>query len=236
MRNAMRLLSAVVLGIIVTGCAGSGSRTQRTQDPRPQSDNMVTDAPANVREQVRETEATPSQPAQASQPDSTTERPRPSAMKPDDSEVPAEVRAIEAVIDRPAVLLADEVRIEVSKNYEWDVSLSGDGVAPQRPDNGGTVTEAVGGPRAWFRNLDIRARDKIVFWRSGLNVTPFIKVTARGNVSYIDAHSNNGSPSLTRAGACKIDNASISFDDEAVGIPSRRPVSSPNGMRGTSGR
>ena len=45
-------------------------------------------------------------------------------LKLEQSEVPAAVRAIETVIDKRSALLADTVRIEVSKNYEWDVSLA----------------------------------------------------------------------------------------------------------------
>jgi hypothetical protein len=145
--------------------------------------------------------------------------PNVSILKIDDSEVPAAVKAIEKLVDKRSALLADVVRIEVSKNYEWDVSLSGDAVSPHRPDKGGTVSEATGNPRAYFRNLDIRARDKIVLWRSGLGVTPFIRVWASGTVSYIDTDDANGKPRVKRAGNCKISNASIAFDQEILGVP-----------------
>jgi hypothetical protein len=140
-------------------------------------------------------------------------------LKLDDSEVPAAVRAIEKVIDKRSALLADTVRIEISKNYEWDVSLSGNGVTPHRPEQGGTVAEATGNPRAYFRNLDIRARDKIVLWRSGLNVTPFIRVYAKGAVSYIDTDDATGKPRVQRAGNCRINNSSIAFDQQILGVP-----------------
>jgi hypothetical protein len=142
-----------------------------------------------------------------------------SVLKLDPSEVPAAVRAIETLVERRSALLADEIRIEVSKNYEWDVSLSGDGVSPQRPDAGGTVAEATGNPRAYFRNLDIRARGKISIWRSGLGVTPFIKIYAKGGVSYIDTDDSTGKPRVKRANACRINNASIAFDDQLIGMP-----------------
>lgn len=145
--------------------------------------------------------------------------PNVSVLKLDDAEVPAAVKAIEKLVDRRSALLADTVRIEVSKNYEWDVSLSGDAVSPHRPDKGGTVSEATGNPRAYFRNLDIRARDKIVIWRSGLGVTPFIRVWANGTVSYIDTDDTTGKPRVKRAGNCKISNASIAFDQEILGAP-----------------
>jgi hypothetical protein len=145
--------------------------------------------------------------------------PNVSILKIDDSEVPAAVKAIEKLVDKRSALLADTVRIEVSKNYEWDVSLSGDAVSPHRPDRGGTISEATGNPRAYFRNLDIRARDKIVIWRSGLGVTPFIRVWAKGAVSYIDTDDATGKPRVKRAGNCKISNASIAFDQEILGVP-----------------
>lgn len=141
-----------------------------------------------------------------------------SILKLDAHEVPVEVRAIEKLVDTRSALLADEVRIEVSKNYEWDVSLTGDGVSPSRPEQGGTYSEATGSPRAYFRNLDIRAREKITIWRSGLGVVPFIKIHARGGVSYIDVDADTGKPRVKRANACRIENATIAFDEQAVGV------------------
>jgi hypothetical protein len=154
-----------------------------------------------------------------------------SVIKLEQSEVPAAVRAIERMIDRRSALLADNVRIEVSKNYEWDVSLSGDGVSPHRPANNGTVSEASGNPRACFRNLDIRARDKITVWRSGLGVTPFIRIYANGAVSYIDTDDATGKPRVKRAAACKIDNASIAFDEQAVGSGIEAAAAQPAALR-----
>jgi hypothetical protein len=145
-----------------------------------------------------------------------------SILKLDAAEVPAEVRAIEQLIDKRSALLADEVRIEVSKNYEWDVSLSGDGVTPQRPEKGGIYAEATGNPRAYFRNLDIRARDKISVWRSPMGVVPFIKIYARGGVSYIDTDDGTGKPRVQRGQACSIDNANIAFDEQVVGVKAAR--------------
>jgi hypothetical protein len=161
--------------------------------------------------------------------------PNVSILKIDDSEVPAAVKAIEKLVDKRSALLADTVRIEVSKNYEWDVSLSGDAVSPHRPDRGGTISEATGNPRAYFRNLDIRARDKIVIWRSGLGVTPFIRVWANGTVSYIDTDDATGKPRVKRAGNCKISNASIAFDQEILGVPGMEAApAQPTALRETT--
>ena len=144
--------------------------------------------------------------------------------------MPAEVRAIETLVDRRSALLADEIRIEVSKNYEWDVSLSGDGVMPQKPDQGGTIAEAVGNPRAYFRNLDIRAREKITIWSPGSASSPFIKIYARGCVSYIDTDDATGKPRVKRANACQITNAKIAFDNQLIGMPGDGPAAKPAGF------
>jgi hypothetical protein len=181
------------------GTAAAEPATAATPAPRPAARNAPRRQPA----------------AKANLPKS----PDVSILKLDQSEVPAAVRAIEHLVDRRSALLADEVRIEVSKNYEWDVSLSGDGVSPQRPDRGGTLSEADGNARAYFRNLDIRSRGKITVWRSGLGVTPFIKIYARGGVSYIDTDDATGKPRVQRANACQITNAKIAFDNQLIGMP-----------------
>jgi hypothetical protein len=174
----------------------------------------------SAREHRNEAAAAKVKPARPTAANPTGKSPDVSVLKLDAKEVPAEVRAIEKMIDRRSALLADEVRIEVSKNYEWDVSLSGDGVAPQRQKDGGTVAEATGNARAYFRNLDIRARDKITIWRSGLGVAPFIKIWAKGGVSYIDTEEQTGKPRVKRANNCRIHNASIAFDEQVIGVPS----------------
>jgi hypothetical protein len=140
----------------------------------------------------------------------------PSELKLPQEQVPAEVRAIETQIDKRAVLMADEIHVEVSRNYEWDVSLTGDAVSPQTPSGTGHQSEAIGSARASVRNLDLRATKKIVFWKSGFGVTPFIKITARGNVGYVEADSAGGQPKLRRAQFCRIANADLAFDDDVL--------------------
>jgi hypothetical protein len=169
----------------------------------------------------------------AAQPKPAPKNPNVSILKLDPSEVPAEVRAIERVIDRQSVLLADAVTIEVSKNYEWDLGLTGDAVSPQKADRGGTISEATGNPRCCFRNLDIRARDKITVWRSGLGVTPFIRVHATGKISYIDNDDATGKPRVKRAGALRITNAHLAFEEQILGIPTAEELSArPTGSTG----
>jgi hypothetical protein len=195
--------------------ASNGSRSNASNGSRSNGSNgshsNASKSNAARSHMARSTPAAPEKPL--------PKDPNVSILKIDDAEVPAAVRAIETVIDKRSALLADVVRIEVSKNYEWDVSLSGNGVTPHRPDQGGTVAEASGNPRAYFRNLDIRAREKIVLWRSGMNVTPFIRIYASGGVSYIDTDDATGKPRVKRAASCKINNSSIKFDEQILGVP-----------------
>lgn len=240
MRN-QAFTSIVVCSLVIAGCSGSGSgnggstdvarapaaagqQTARIPGDSPEAAWMNEGVTPRKQPLVQAKTATaktagPSQAAGRTPAKPGPKSPDVSVLKLDASEVPASVRAIERVIDRSSALLADDVRIEVSKNYEWDVSLSGDAVMPQRPDRGGTFSEANGNARAYFRNLDIRARGKITVWRSGLGVTPFIKVYASGGVSYIDNDDASGKPRVKRAKACQITNARIAFDNELLGIP-----------------
>ncbi len=140
----------------------------------------------------------------------------PSILRPTEEATPAAVRAIEAQIDRRAVVMADDILIEVSKNYEWDVSLSGDAVSPQRPNGSGHASEAIGAARATVRNLDLRATRRITFWRSGFDVKPFIRITARGNVSHVSPDDRRGEPRIRRAALCAVRDAALYFDDELL--------------------
>jgi hypothetical protein len=232
------LISATIVltTLACGGCGSSGSSGGGSDVAQaPASQNGVSKSqPANAAAQPARTNKTVARkgdklvmppPSAANLP----KNPDVPVLKLDEKEVPAAVRAIEAIVDKRSALLADEVRIEISKNYEWDVSLSGDAVAPHKPDGTGTVAEAVGGPRAYFRNLDIRARDKIVVWRSGLGVAPFIRVYARGKVSYIEEDTKTGKASVKRAGTCRISNASIAFDEQILGAPAA--AAQPTGLR-----
>lgn len=156
-------------------------------------------------------------PATASARPTIPEDQRPSALKPDDAEIPAAVRAIEIQIDRKQAVIADEILIEVSCNYEWDVALTGDRVGKQVADRGGHRCEAVGAPRAIFRNLDLRARNRITFWKSGLDVTPFIRIVARGDVRHIDADAT-GTYRVKNVGLLRIDNAALTVNGDATAV------------------
>ena len=139
---------------------------------------------------------------------------QPIKIKHDPDEVPLEVRAIETLIERPGAIMAEEVEISVSKNYEWDVSLSGDFVSdPRRHVDGGTFSVAKGHACATFRKLEIRAWKRIVFRRSDLNVVPFIKITAKGRAAHATSVENGTGPVVRRAPVIKIRNADIEYLD-----------------------
>lgn len=140
----------------------------------------------------------------------------PSILKVPEEDVPDQVKAIETQINQKGALVADEVEIHCSRNYEWDVSLVGRDVTPQRPDGSEQVSVATGKPRAMFRKLDIRAYKRIVFRKSGFDVVPFIRITAKGHATYV-AVPEQGKPSVRRASQIRIRNADIEFINEQAG-------------------
>lgn len=150
----------------------------------------------------------------------------PAKIKHDPEEVPAQVRAIETRIDQPSALLAEEIEIYVSKNYEWDVALSGNFVSePRRHVDGGTFSVAEGQARATFRNLEVRAWKRIVFRRSDLNVVPFINITAKGRAAHATKVEGTEAPVVRRAPVIKIRNADIEF----LNAPGRGPAATSTG-------
>lgn len=162
----------------------------------------------------------------------------PTVLKVPQEKVPQQVRAIERIIDTPALLKAENVIIHVSRNYEWDVALTGDRVARQRRMGDETVTQARGAARAMFRKLDIRAYGSITFRRSGLDVVPFIRITAKGHAIYVRKPEDGGEPVIRRARAIVVENEDIRFVDEPEG--QRPPRFDPDAARpdpgGLSGR
>ena len=193
----MRTITLIIAACIFAGCTATTSKSNQS--------------PANAL-------ATP-ETASNLDPQAIPEELRPSVLKPNENEVPVAVRAIEVQIDRKQTIMADEILIEVSCNYEWDVALTGNTVSKQVADRGGQRSEAIGSPRAIFRNLDLRARNKITFWKSGLDVTPFIRVVAKGRVSHVDADAT-GVYRVKRATTIRIDNANLTTQSEATTVGS----------------
>jgi hypothetical protein len=183
MTNAVRPIVFLLLVLLFASCASTGSKATSSTTSASARDHAAGNA---------------------------DDGPAPFRVAQED--VPAEVRAIETQIDRRSAILAEEIVIEISKNYEWDVALTGDVVAPQRDAGGFLESEARGGARATFRNLDLRAQKRIVVRRSGLDVTPFIRVLARGDVLHVSADEGSGATTRRRADACAIRNASLTFE------------------------
>jgi hypothetical protein len=159
----------------------------------------------------------------------------PSVLKPAPEEVPAAVRAIEVAIDRKSALIADEIEIYVSRNYEWDVALTGDVVTPQTPIGEEHQSTATGNARATFRNLEIRAWKRIVFRKSGFqkngdDVVPFIKITAKGQAALAMESGRNGKLDVKRADMIAINNADISYVNPALAGDSSDRGDVPAGM------
>lgn len=150
-------------------------------------------------------------------------------------EVPKAVRAIETQIDKPGLLAAEEIVIHASRNYEWDVSLTGYDVSRQRPDGDDFVSVAKGGARAQFRNLHLRTwgNGRIVFRKSGLGVSPFIRITAKGHAVYATPKEGGGADKR-QASAISIVNSEIHFHDgpDRPILEGERPVSVREGVTG----
>jgi hypothetical protein len=85
---------------------------------------------------------------------------------------------------------------------------------------------ATGNPRATFRNLDIRAWDRIIFRKSGFDVVPYIRITARGHAAHAVMPSDGGEPVIRRASVIRITNADIEYTDRDA-ISSGTPVGTP---------
>jgi hypothetical protein len=137
----------------------------------------------------------------------------PSQLRPEANEVPAAVRAIEVHIDRQGALIADEIEIECSCNYVWDVALSGTDVERIRPDGQGQRSSARGQPRATFRNLELRAISQITLKTSGMNVAPYIRINAKGHAAYAS------SAGVLRAESITIDNAQLRSSQFTTAAP-----------------
>ncbi len=135
----------------------------------------------------------------------------PSKLKPEPEEVPAAVRRLEVQIDRPGVILAEEAVIHVSKNYEFDISLSGDDVSRDLNSSGVHESLALGAATAFVRNLKIQCDRSIRVKIADFGTKPFIKISARGHCSHIILDNATGRHEVKRARAIKINNADVHY-------------------------
>ena len=140
----------------------------------------------------------------------------PSKLAIDPKEVPTAVRAIESVIDKQAVLLAEEVEIYVSKNYQHDVSLTGDAVSQDRDGSGGIERQAFGRSTSFVRNLEIRADRSVRARIADVGTEPFIRILARGHCAYIPK--DGGATPVERSTVVYVRNEDIEFHEQ---VPAR---------------
>lgn len=141
----------------------------------------------------------------------------PAKLKHDPDDVPAAVRAIEAQIERRGIILADHIEIDVSRNYEWDVSLTGDDVSKaQATEDGGMVSVAKGSPRAIFRQLELRAYQTITLKCSGMGVVPYIRIRAKGHAAHARFPDPEGPPRVRRAQEVHVENEKLHLFGDAA--------------------
>ncbi|MCB9831072.1 MAG: hypothetical protein H6807_01255 [Planctomycetes bacterium] len=140
---------------------------------------------------------------------------KPSVLKLEAAETPAAVRAIETRIDESSVILASEAVIEVSKNYEMDVSVSGDDVSNRDLDpTGGVLTLARGKCTVFVRNLKIVCDRGVRVQIADFGTKPFINVSARGHCSHIIAAKHGQEHEVKRAQLVFIRNDELRYSDE----------------------
>lgn len=159
----------------------------------------------------RSTSGTESRTESAKAANATNAKPRKIGVEGD--AVPESVRAIEAMIDQNGVILADEAEISVSKNYQLEVSLTGDEVSKDTDDSGALEQTATGKPMAWIRNLQIRADQKITVRIADVGTRPYIKILAKGNCSHL-ATVADGTPDVHHASGILIENADLRYIQE----------------------
>ncbi len=146
----------------------------------------------------------------------------PTKLKPDKEDVPLAVRQIETQIDRSTVILASEATIFVSKNYEFDISLTGDEVTRDLDKGGAKESLALGNATAFVRNLKVECDRSIRVKIADFGTKPFIKISAQGHCSHIILGNNNASHEVKRAQAIHINNDNLRYfrqkEEMAVGL------------------
>ena len=115
--------------------------------------------------------------------DTTTQIPSKIALTAEDT--PEAVKRIEKWIDSASVIMADEIDIVVSKNYQFELSVVGGQVSSDLNRGGIHERVATGGATAFFRNLRLKADNKMRVRIADVGTRPFLKITAKGNCSHI---------------------------------------------------
>ena len=153
-------------------------------------------------------------------------------LTPRPESVPAAVRAIEDLIDTPSVILATEAEIYVSKNYQFEVGLSGDNVTSDLDKTGINERIALGNAIASIRNLQIRCDQRIRVRVADFGTKPFIRVAAKGHCSYVVAEESGRGGSVKRANAIFIENDDLRLVDQPLGLDASNRKATPAGAQG----
>lgn len=126
-------------------------------------------------------------------------------------DTPASVRRIEAWIDRSSVIIADQIDIVVSKNYQFEVSVVGDSVSSDLNQGGIHERVATGGATAFFRNLRLKADRQMRVRVADVGTQPFLRITARGNCSHILVGETEEEHAVKRSESLQINNEEIRY-------------------------
>jgi hypothetical protein len=199
MRIAISFLAALSF-VITSGCSSTGAGPGSSAGNSADEAVLASASPAN---------AAPMSASGVKKRPANPDLPMPSKLVHDPSEVPTAVRRIERFIDPKSGILADEVVIEVSKNYQFDCSLTGDRVGHVLAGVQGTDRMALGPATAYVRNLKIRADKRIRLVIADFGTKPFIRITARGRCAHVIE--GGGVPKVERADAILIRNDRVQY-------------------------
>ncbi len=147
-------------------------------------------------------------------------------LKPRSEDVPQEVKNIETFVESPSVILAEEGEIYVSKNYQLDVSLTGDTVTPDIDPGGINERIATGNAQAVFRNLKIKCDRKLRLRIGDFGTQPFIRMAFKGHCSHIILGPGDGKHDVRRTDGIIVQNAALQYvDNPSLSMPDIEPVS-----------
>ncbi len=146
-------------------------------------------------------------------------------LTPRSEDIPQEIKKIETFVESPSVILADEGEIYVSKNYQLEVSLTGDTVTPDIDPGGINERIATGNAQAVFRNLKIKCDRKLRLRIGDFGTQPFIRMAFKGHCSHIILGSGGGKHDVRRTDGILVQNAALRYvDNPTLSMPDIEPA------------
>ncbi len=146
-------------------------------------------------------------------------------LKPKPEDVPQEVKNIETFVESPSVILAEEGEIYVSKNYQLDVSLTGDSVTPDIDPGGINERIATGNAQAIFRNLKIKCDRKLRLRIGDFGTKPFIRMAFKGHCSHIILGPGGSRHDVRRTDGILVQNDELEYvDNPMLSMPEITPA------------